>query len=96
MEALDVVTIGAWVTILVSIYNIQNSRKKDTKQDAIDNVTLREELKYISKGVEEIKYDTRSFNAIISKINERVGRTEEAVRHLNSRLDQHLSESHHD
>lgn len=90
METISITVISALMGILATIYTTQRTAKKDAQQHTSDSVSMREEIKYISKGVDEIKYDTKSLNQAFSAMNERLARAEEQIRTLDGKLGEHL------
>ena len=90
METISITVISTLVAIIATMYTMQRNVKSDVKQDASNNVSMKEEIKYISKGVDEIKYDTKSLNLAFSAINERMGRNEERLNNLEKKVDHHI------
>ncbi len=88
MDSISIMTISACISIIVAIWTINRDKKNDTRNDAESNVTLREEIKYISRGVEDIKYDTRLLTSNISEINDRLIRVEEKAKSNHEKIEQ--------
>lgn len=80
-------TVSACISIFVTIWALNRDNKKDTKEDTETTVTVREEIKYISRGVEDIKYDTRSLTTTINGLNDRLIRVEESVKNAHDKID---------
>jgi len=86
MEAgvITVASLSAIICIISTIIGLISQFKKDTKHDATQttehSTSVREEIKYISKGIEDIKYDTRTLTATMTNMNERLIRAEESIK----------------
>lgn len=90
MDTVSVSLVSAVVAILATLYTVQRNSKKDTQQSTSDNVAVKEEIKYISKGIEDIKYDTKSLTSSISLMNERLIRAEVDIKNINEKIDRHI------
>ncbi len=88
MEDISIALISSVVGICGTILTINNNSKKEVKKDIEHTTSVREEIKYISKGIEDIKFDTRSLTASLTNMNERLTRAEESIKSAHSRIDQ--------
>ena len=81
-------TIGGFIVALITL---QRKNKKDiradTKEDVEGITTVAQEIKYVSRGVDEIKYDIRDINKNMSDMNERLIRAEESCKQAHKRID---------
>ncbi len=81
-------TIGGFVVALITLQRKSNKDiRADTKEEAEGITTVAQEIKYVSRGVDEIKYDLRDINKNMSDINERLIRVEESTKSAHKRLD---------
>lgn len=90
METISITLASTLIAVLATIYTMQRNSKQDVQQSVTDNVSVREEIKYISKGVEDIKYDTKSLTNSVFNVNERLIRVEEKTKNVSDRLDKHI------
>lgn len=92
MEVITTATLSAIIGILatlITLYsNARNSVRKDVKENTEQNVSVRQEIKYISKGIEDIKFDTRSLTSSMTNINERLIRAEESIKSAHTKIDE--------
>lgn len=88
--ALIIALTGAGCTVLGSCINylgFQKKKTKDTKEDTKELATMGQEIRYVSKGVDDIKYDVRGINKIVTDMNERLIRVEESTKIAHHRID---------
>ena len=67
-----------------------NKRKEETMtatRDVENNASVKEELKYISRGIEDIKYDTKTLAGSMNAMNERLARAEEAIKNVEKEVE---------
>lgn len=91
MEVITIASLSAIIGVgatLITLYrDSKKSIVKEVEQDAEHSVSVREEIKYISRGIEDIKYDTRSLSNTTTTMNERLIRVEESVKSAHNRID---------
>lgn len=87
MDKISIAAISAIISIIATIWALNRDSRRDTRQEVETNVTVKEEIKYISRGVEDIKYDTRSLTSTISGMNDRLIRVEESAKNAHKRID---------
>lgn len=78
--------LGTGATILSVVWVIKQDFKKDTKSETESITSVTKEMQFIARGIEDIKYDTRSTNSALAGINERLIRNEEHYKNLNDRV----------
>lgn len=64
-----------------------NDSKKDIELDTKDRIEVAQEVKYISKGVDDIKSEFRSFRNDLVSLGDRLTRAEESLKSLHKRVD---------
>lgn len=88
------VLIGVLSTLLgmtVTILKLKKDDNKDIKEKAINESKVGQEVFYISKNIEDIKYNQRSFTEELKGVNERLIKAEESIKNAHNRLD-HIEE----
>ena len=66
-------TVGGFIVALITLQRKSNKDiRADTKEEVEGITTVAREIKYVSRGVDEIKYDIRDINKNMSDINERL------------------------
>ena len=88
MEGISIALLSSMVGMCATLLTLHNNSKKEARRDTEHTTSVREEIKYISKGIEDIKFDTRSLTASLTNMNERLTRAEESIKTAHSRIDQ--------
>ncbi len=91
MEGISIAVISSVVGICGTLLTINNNAKKEARNGAEHNTSVREEIKYISKGIEDIKFDTRTLTASLTTINERLTRAEESLKSAHEKIDKYIN-----
>lgn len=91
METVSIALVCTILGAIISYMTFQRNKTKDIRADTKEEVegitTVAQEIKYVSRGVDEIKYDLRDINKNMSDINERLIRVEESTKSAHKRLD---------
>lgn len=91
METVIISLVCTVLGVIISYMTFQRNKTKDIRADTKEEVegitTVAQEIKYVSRGVDEIKYDLRDINKNMSDINERLIRVEESTKSAHKRLD---------
>lgn len=91
METVSIALACTVLGAIISYMTFQGNKTKDIRADTKEEVegitTVAQEIKYVSRGVDEIKYDLRDINKNMSDINERLIRVEESTKSAHKRLD---------
>lgn len=87
METISIALACTLLGVTFGYINFQRNKTKDTKEETGSFTKMAEEVKYISKGVDDIKYDTRNLSKTMSEINERLVRCEESTKSAHKRID---------
>ncbi|HOR13606.1 MAG TPA: hypothetical protein PKX46_06730 [Clostridia bacterium] len=89
---MDGLTVG--LTILATLSGVilgwtgrARDVKKDTKDVAEDEATLKSDLAYVKRGVDDIRLDLRAQGQKMDNISERLTRCEESTKQAHKRLD---------
>ena len=88
------VLIGVLSTLLgmlVTIFKLKKDDNKEIKDKALNESKVGQEIFYISKNIEDIKYNQRSFTEEIKGINERLIKAEESIKNAHNRIE-HIEE----
>ena len=88
MESISIALLSGVIGVFATLLTVFNNAKKETKADAEHSTSVREEIKYISRGIEDIKYDTKTLTASITTMNERLIRAEESIKSAHEKIDQ--------
>ena len=81
-------SIGGFILALITLQLKSNKAiRADTKEEVEGITTVEREIKYVSRGVDEIKYDIREINKNMSDMNERLIRAEESCKQAHKRID---------
>ena len=87
-----------WIPIIVGMASLLSGAalgwwgrareiKRETRQDAEQDATIRSDIEYIKRGVDDLKYDVKSQKADFNALVERVARVEESYKSLHKRVD---------
>lgn len=87
MDTVSIVALSSLISIIVAILTTIRENRKDTHDSTEFIVGLREELKYIAKGTEEIKLNMRDINLNMTKMNERIIQSESRLDRLEKEVD---------
>lgn len=90
MDNITIAVVSGVVGVVATIIALYKDARKETKVDTEHNTSVKEEIKYISRGVEDIKFDTKSIMATMLNMNERLIRTEESVKSAHEKIDNHV------
>lgn len=82
MNDLTIGLVCTLISVTISYLTFCKNNKKDIKSDTQEQVELRAKLDYISKGIDDIKFNDRIRDEELKKINERVIIVEEKVKVL--------------
>jgi len=81
---------GVVVSMVLGISYHRRLKRQDFAADVSTETTLKVDIDYIKRGVDDIKSEQRRMYEDYSRLNERVIRVEESVKSAHKRLDQHL------
>lgn len=90
MNGISIVALSTVIGIIATLLTLYRETKKDTISDIRQHTSVSEEIKYISKGVDDIKYDTKSLTTSIANMNERLIRAEESIKSAHEKIDNHI------
>ena len=77
--------------IVVTILKLRKDDNKEIKEKAINESKVGQEIFYISKNIEDIKFNQRTFTEKIKNINDRLIKAEESIKNAHIRID-HIEE----
>lgn len=90
MLSVDVAILCTIASVILAALSYINNRDKDRRNRTVghteQNTSVKEELKFISRGIEDIKYDTKSLATSVTAMNERLIRAEEVIKVVNKDL----------
>lgn len=78
---------GAIISYLSFERKKHNDIRADTREETEGMTKITQEIKYVSKGVDDIKYDLRDINKNMSDMSEKVIRLEESCKSAHKRID---------
>lgn len=81
---------GVVVSMVLGISYHRRLKNQELAEDVSTETTLKVDIDYIKRGVDDIKSEQRRMYEDYSRLNERVIRVEESVKSAHQRLDQHL------
>lgn len=87
METISIALICTIIGSIGTVVTMSRNKQKDTKEEAEGITKITQEIKYVSKGVDDIKYDIRDINRNMSEVNEKVIRLEESCKSAHKRID---------
>ncbi len=78
---------AAIVSIVSLVVTLRRTGRKEIKEETADLGDMRNDLKYITRGVDDIRVEQRAQRDEMSRIAERVTRCEESGKQAHKRLD---------
>lgn len=87
METITIAALSTVLGVIATILTIVRNTKKDTQSDVERHISVKEELSYIAKSVDDIKYDVREVKSSSANLNERMIRAEENIKSCFNRID---------
>ena len=87
MENISVALICTLLGAVISFLTFQRNNKKDIQLEAKEQIELKTKLDYISKGVDDIKFNDRIRDEQLKKIDERLIIAEEEIKILFRRFE---------
>jgi uncharacterized membrane protein len=93
---ITIAILGAAGAVFGIIMGYQNGRKadaKDIKADASGDAELRADIKYIARGVEDIRVDLKAQEKRHGDLSERVTRVEESTKQAHLRINELKTQS---
>ncbi len=81
---------GVVVSMVLSISYHRRLKRQDFAANVSTETTLKVDIDYIRRGIDDIKTDQRNTHEDLWSLNGRVIRVEESVKSAHMRLDQHL------
>ncbi|MCI5630196.1 MAG: hypothetical protein MR346_11315 [Clostridium sp.] len=80
---IDVTLIIAVIGCIVAVLGFARNKKKDNEGEG----SLKADIKYIQRGVDNIQLDIKEHNRTLSEHNARLTKVEESVKSAHHRLD---------
>ena len=87
MEIVSVSVICTVTGVIISFLTFQRNSRKEIQSSTREQVELKTKLDYISKGVDDIKFNDRIRDEQLKKIAERLVIAEEEIKILFKRFD---------
>lgn len=78
---------GTLCGILFGFIGYRNGLRKDSKNEGIDDGTLKADTQYIKRRIDDVLLEQRSINATLSTHSERITRVEESTKQAHKRID---------
>lgn len=82
--------LGAFMTLVsitIAVFTFYFNRKKETSDDGEFKGSLKTDIEYIKKGVDELKEDNRDIKSEVGDLRERVSSVESLANAAHKRLD---------
>lgn len=79
--------VGAIISLLTFVNKEKRSIERETKEDTEALSKAVSELQYVSRGVDDIKYDIKNLSNSLQSTNERVVKLEMGLEMTNKRID---------
>ena len=80
----------AGISLLIAVVSLIGNQKKAVQTDAACDESLRADVRYIVKNVEDIRADQRTQGGRIDDHEKRLTRCEESTKSAHKRLDEHI------
>lgn len=84
------VLIAACSTMLgmgVTVVKLKKDSNQEIREKTINESKVGQEIFYISKNIDDIKFNQRSFNEEVKNINDRLIKAEESIKNAHSRIE---------
>ena len=81
---------GAFMTLIsvtIAIFTFYFNRKKESSDDGAYKGSLKTDIEYIKKGVDELKADNKDIKDDVDELKERIVRVEDSTKSAHHRLD---------
>ncbi|MEG1053032.1 MAG: hypothetical protein RSF79_13425 [Janthinobacterium sp.] len=85
-----IMAVLACINVALVLLAWRRTGKKDTQEDAATGEQMRSDMRYVMRGVDEIRVDVRAMRGDISNIDRRVTVVEEISKSAHKRLDEHI------
>ena len=93
-----IMAIFAAGNLLMVVVSWRRTARQDTSSSAAMDEQTRTDMRYLMRGVDDIRVDIRALRSEISDIDRRVVAVNESVKSAHKRIDEHLlehREQHH-
>lgn len=80
---IDVTLIIAVIGCIVAVLGFARNKKKDNEGEG----SLKADIKYIQRGIDDIRVDNKETNRKLSTLNDRVIKLEESTKSAHHRID---------
>lgn len=94
MESIAIALLCSIISASISFLTFQRNGKKDVQAEIKERVEMKTRLDYISKGIDDIKFNDRIRDEQLKKIDERLIIAEEEIKVLFRRFER-LDEYYH-
>lgn len=82
----------AGCNLLLVIMSWRRTTKQDTTSSAAMDEQARNDMRYLVRGVDDIRVDMRALRTEVSDVDRRVVAINESVKSAHKRIDEHLQE----
>lgn len=87
MESIGIALLCSLITVAISFVTFQKNGKKDIQTEMRERVEQKTQLDYISKGIDDIKFNDRIRDEQLKKMDERLIIAEEEIKVLFRRFE---------
>lgn len=91
-----IMAVLAAMNLLLVVLAWRRTMRNDTTADAADAEQQRADLRYLMRGVDDIRVDMRALRDELSGLDRRVVLVEASAKSAHKRLDDHLAEARND
>ena len=82
----------AVLNLILVIVAWRRTTRQDTSRDAATDEQVRSDMRYLMRGVDDIRVDIRALRNEITDVDRRVVAVSESVKSAHKRIDEHLQE----
>ena len=82
----------AVINLLMVLLAWRRTTRQDTGNSAALVTQIRDDMRYVSRGVDNIRVDIRALRGDVSEVDRRVVAINESVKSAHKRIDEHLLE----
>ena len=92
MSVAEIVMAGlAALSMLIAFLGFRGGRAREVQQDVAGDEALRADVRYLVRGVDDIRADQRAQGKQIGEIEHRLTKCEESTKSAHRRMDEHVS-----
>lgn len=86
--ATSIAIIGTLSGVVLGWIARSNDNRRETKQEAKSEMSLKMDVEYIKRGIDDVRFEVRSQKQQLDSMNERLTRVEESSKQAHKRIDE--------